>query len=157
MLHDKIQRDTIDPTKKDFDYESTPFYNMVRLTALYHQRVDASLKPIGMDSSRWRILIILTKMQQATITQLSKESVIKISTIAKIIQRMTADGLVETKTCTEDARSTKVFVTEYGAEKVEVMRGKVGKIVRQAYLDMDDEELAAINQITKAIHDNLSP
>lgn len=148
---------SLDPTKDDFDYQTSPFYNLARVISLYHQRLDAALKPVGMDVARWRILTILEKHEPATVTKLSTETMIRISTIAKLVQRMTAEGLVDTRPSTGDARSTDVFLTELGREKMALVFQKARAIAVQACYDIEDGDLHAVNVITRKIFSNLNP
>lgn len=150
-------RDRIDPSQQDYEFDEWPFYNMARLVALYHHKLDASLKPIGIDVPRWRVLSILSKRRCATVTQLSTDAVTKISTMAKIIQRMTTEGLVVTRPSSEDARSTEVLLTEVGEEMLSTVQEKVGSIGRQAFYDVSDADIKNINRISRKIYKNISP
>ena len=37
----------------NFVFDEWPFYNMSRLISIYHRRLDAVLKPIGIDTPFW--------------------------------------------------------------------------------------------------------
>lgn len=150
-------RDKIDPSQQEYEIDEWPFYNMARLVALYHHKLDASLKPIGIDVPRWRVLSILSKRGYATVTQISTEAVTKMSTMAKIIQRMNTEGLVVTRPSSEDARSTEVLLTEEGEKLLSMVQEKVGSIGRQAFYDISDDDIKNINRLSRKIYKNLAP
>lgn len=149
-------RAKIDPSKDPFDIAEWPFYHLARVTSIYSQRMDASLKPIGIDVPRWRVLTILHIHGKATITQLSAEAVTKMSTMAKIVQRMTAEKLVEVATSAEDARSTEVVLAPRGKEILSEVQSKVSMIGRVAFQDISDDEIRLLNGLTRRIYANLS-
>ncbi|CDO37943.1 MarR family winged helix-turn-helix transcriptional regulator [Novosphingobium sp. KN65.2] len=147
----------MDPVETEFEIHSWPFYHLARLTAIYQQRMDASLKPLGVDVPRWRVLALLQKHDKCTITQLSMEAVTKVSTMAKIIQRMTAEGLITTQPSAEDARSTEVMLSERGSQLLEIVQEKVSRIGRQAFHDVADQEIDDLNRLCERMYSNLAP
>ncbi len=150
-------REAINPEDERFDVDQWPFYQVSRLVGLYYLRLDAALKPLGIDASRWRVLMTLATGKAHTVTRIAEEAVTKTSTMAKTIQRMTAEKLVETGTSAEDARLTKVILTPAGRELLQQVRLKVGKLSREAFLNVDDEELLALNTVSRKLHRNLLP
>ena len=150
-------RHKIDPSHDDYEIEEWPFYHMARLISLYHLKMDNALKPIGMDVPRWRVLNILAKNEVATITEIASEAVIRMPTMAKIIQRMTSEGLVTTRTAASDGRSTEVLLTGEGRKKLDHAKVKAGVIGRQAFLEIDDEDVKSLNDVSRRIYGNLSP
>lgn len=137
------------------DFENWPFYNMSRLISLYHRRLDAALKPLKLDATKWRILSILSKRKAATVTEIAVEATALLSTTAKAIQRMAAEGLLQTRTAEHDARSIEVTLSERGAAAFAEAERKVSLIASRAFHDVAEEELNQINQITRRIHGNL--
>lgn len=157
MAGETSYRNKVDPSQKEYDLDEWPFYHLVRLTAAYHQKMDASLKSMGLDVPRWRVLNILARRPHATVTEISVEAVSKMSTIAKIIQRMAVQGLVVTRASAEDARATEVLITDLGREKLDMALKRVGAVARQAFYGVEDAEIQSVNQICRKIYGNLLP
>ncbi len=147
---------SIDPESDEFAIDEWPFYGITRLTARYHLRLDAVLKPIKMDVARWRVLMILATGRASTVTGISTEAVTKISTMAKIIQRMVAQDLVKTRTSAEDARSIEVSITAEGLRVLKLIRAKIGKVSKEAFLGLSGADLRELNRLTGKVFDNLS-
>ena len=150
-------RRKVDPSREEYEIDEWPFYHLARLIARYYLKMDASLKPIGIDVPRWRVMTILAKYEVATVSQIAVESVIKMSTMAKIVQRMSAQGLVTTRTSAEDARSTEVLLTDEGRALFDAARSKASFIAKQAFDDVSDEELRFVNAVSRKISANLAP
>ena len=135
----------------------SPFYQVVRMLARYSARMNAILKPAGLDVPKWRVLMMLSEKRPFTISELADEAVVNISTMAKIITRMIADGLVTTKTSETDARSTDVFITEQGELLLAHVRDKVNYLFKEAFRGMTKADMQLLNTLSVNIYDNLSP
>ena len=150
-----VVRISTDPESQDFQINDWPFFGVVQLTGRYHLKLDSVLKPIGMDVARWRTLMIVSSRSTATVTEIADIAVTKMSTTAKIIQRMTAQGLVETKQSPEDARATIVSITTSGRAVLKQIRAKVARLSDQAFRDVSKRELESLNSVVRKISSNL--
>lgn len=153
--HNASDRIHVDPESDDFDIRSWPFFGIVQLTGRYHLKLDAMLKPIGMDVPRWRVLMIVSSQGSASVTEISEIAVTKMSTMAKIIQRMTAQDLVSTRPSPDDARTTIVTITDSGRDVIQQIRKKVSRLSDRAFDGVSKSELEALNSIINKIHYNL--
>lgn len=146
----------MDPAQKLFEIQKWPFYHLARVNSIYAQRMDAALKPLGIDVPRWRVLALLQKNGACTVTQLSQEAVSKISTMTKIVQRMTAETLVTVRPSSEDARSTEVVISEEGARILDEVKAKVSRIGRAAFDGVSPDEIDRLNAICEKLYFNLA-
>ena len=124
----------------DFDFHQWPFYWIATVDRSYQSIMEKALAHIGLDIPSWRVLMILHSMRSASVSEISNHSVVKLSTMTKIIQRMQNDGLVTSSPSEQDRRVTVVTITEKG-EKV----GREGfnesvKIVERVFSDFTDVE-----------------
>src|SRR3569832_151706 len=103
----------------------SPFYHPVRMLARYATRMNAVLKPSGIDVPRWRVLTLLTEQKVMTVSKIAEESVVHISTMTKTITRMASEGLVKVRTSSTDARATEAMITSAGRKLLEQSREKV--------------------------------
>lgn len=147
----------MDPMQQAFEIQSWPFYHLARVTALYARHLDASLKPLGVDVPRWRVLAILDKNGTSTITQLAIEAVAKVPTMAKIIHRMVAEGLVTAHPSADDARSTNVEIASRGREILTLVQDKVSRIGRQAFHDVTEKDRQTLIRLSRKLYSNLAP
>lgn len=73
------------------------------------------MKKYGLDNSRRRIFTCL-KVKALSVLDLSEMVVSKMSTTTKIVYRLKDEGLAETYSCEDDARITRVVLTDKGLE-----------------------------------------
>lgn len=98
----------------NLNLDKSPFYWISKIHSQHVQHVDNALKAYGLDNSRRQILLALKSNDNASISDLSKTLISKISTTTKIVHRLEYEGLVETMNCKIDGRFTRVKLTEKG-------------------------------------------
>jgi DNA-binding MarR family transcriptional regulator len=135
----------------------SPFYQTVRMLARYYVRMNAVLKPLGIDMARWRVLSLLTERDVVTVSEIAEESVVHISTMTKTITRMVGEGLVTVRTSSTDARSTEVMIAPAGRQLMEQTRDKVKHVFKDALRGLSKTEVQLLNSLSARIFENLSP
>ena len=144
-----------DPASPDFRLDGSPFYWLTRVSGRYLLAMERRLKAIGMDVPRWRVLMILAEHEPAAITALSEASVVKLATMARIVQRMEAAGLVTTATSTSDGRVTEAAMTEAGRRALENVRAEGSRVYTQAFEGIDGAKVEAMIGHFRHLFDNL--
>lgn len=144
------------PDHPDFRLEESPFYNINRTSASYVTEMSKILKTVGMDQSRWRILMLLSEKNPLTVSEISNNSFIKLSTITHLLIRMEGEGLVERRPSEADNRVTDVYATARGLAKVDQLRRVAGRIYARAFEGISQEDVISLVRILKAVHQNLS-
>ncbi|MCQ4159897.1 MarR family transcriptional regulator [Roseomonas sp. GC11] len=152
----RLPRQEANPASPFYRIEKSPLYHAARLVGAYHRRMNAVLKPIGMDVPQWRVLGLLDARGPSTVSRIADEAVAQLSTMAKIIQRMALQGLVTTEVSSEDARSVIVSITGQGREALEQVREKAGLIFEEAFRGVADEEMLEFARLAEKIYGNLS-
>lgn len=135
----------------------SPFYHTVRMLARYYARMNAVLKPSGIDVQRWRVLSLLAEHQPITVSEIAEECVAHISTMAKTITRMAGEGLVTVRTSSADARSTEVMITPEGLALLERTKEKTKYVFKEALRGLSKTEVQLLNSLSARIFENLSP
>lgn len=144
------------PDEPGFVLDDYPLYALNRVSATYVEEMSKALKTIGMDQPRWRVLTLLEDRNPSTVTELSRRSVTKLSTITRIVMRMEAEGLVTRQSSPTDSRVTQVFITEQGRKSAVALRSLAGNVYRRAMEGLSDEEIALFAKVLRTIEDNLS-
>lgn len=150
-----FDRTRADPASDSFRYEESPFYWLARVVGRYHRDMDVMLKRIGMDVPRWRVLMTLVERSPASVSELAEIGVTQLSTMTKTVQRLEAEGLVETRRREGDGRVTEVVLTGAGRAAVERVRRQASRVFHQAFDLLTDEELGRLNGMLRAIFRNL--
>jgi DNA-binding MarR family transcriptional regulator len=122
------------PGTPAFQVDKYPFYLLNRAVSRYNALIDAKLRTIDIDVPSWRVLMILGEHAPRSVGQISETAVINLSTMMRIVQRMTQAGLVSCAPRPDDNRVTEVFLTKAGQKKLAAAR----KITAPVYLDLID-------------------
>lgn len=132
-----------------------PYYWITRVSARYTFEMERLLKPIGLDVSYWRVLSSLREHGSLSVSEISDYCILKLNTTTKIVQRMTAEGLVMTRSSRADGRVTEVTLTEAG-EKAAIKATQFARLLfERTFSDFDSGEIAEINSVLKRIFERL--
>ncbi len=152
---DAQSRKRADPASSDFLLEHSPFYRLAQVEGIYQQRMQQSLKAVGMDLPRWRVLMILHEKSPSTISEIADRAVMKLSTMTRVAQRLERERLVRLSVNSEDARRTDVHLTDEGAQAVQTIRSAASQIYRRATETFSDREIGQLNALLKRLTDAL--
>jgi DNA-binding MarR family transcriptional regulator len=136
-------------------------YLLARASYAVYKEFDAEVKKAGLSSLEWRVLATLApgdargsaKNGNAgmTIGELAREVLAQQPTLTKLIQRMSAGGLVERLADADDARKTRVASTAAGRKLVAGLLARA-KAHEAALLDeFRGDEVQALKKILHAL------
>jgi len=144
-----------DPGSADFHKEDFPFYWLAMVHGRYSQYMEKSLKRIGLDIARWRVLFILKENGQSSISEISTHAIAKLSTITKTVYRMKDDGLVDTAPCEEDGRVTQVRITAEGRAAIERIQAATGDVFKRSFANLTAAQIQRLNRSLETVFHNL--
>ena len=144
------------PGSEDFSLKSFPFYWVTQVHAQYVLNVDHALKKYGLDNSRRRILLALDSKPHASVSDLSDMVVSKMSTTTKIVYRLKDEGLVETYSCEDDARITRVLLTEKGVEMTNKINDLTSVVLEQSFEGLTPLQIEKMMESLKHVFKNLA-
>jgi len=145
----KPQKSTI-----PFDREKWPFYWMTKANGLYLATLEKSLKDSDLDIPSWRALMLLDGDDARSISFLAKESIIKLSTMTRIIQRMEKDELVIVRQRARDARVTEALLTPKGREARKVAWALAEDVMEKAFEGISTSDLQDLMKILMRVTAN---
>lgn len=132
-----------------------PFYWLTRTNALYLQALEATLKSVGLDVPRWRVLMSIHETGIASVSEIADQAIVKLPTMTKIIQRMQAEGLVTCQPRASDARVTEVLLTPEGHQARENAWHEADAVYRKAFGKMPAKDVEKLNRLLAQVFDNL--
>ncbi|MFD2236561.1 MarR family winged helix-turn-helix transcriptional regulator [Aureimonas populi] len=132
-----------------------PYYWIARVNARYLLRMEELLKQDGLDISRWRVLSSLREHGTLGVSEISEYCILKLNTTTKIVQRMVAEGLVETRSSRSDGRVTEVTLTPQGAQMALRAADAARIVFERSFADFEPSEIAQINGLLKRVFDRL--
>lgn len=143
-------------TSEDFNLDHSPYYWVTQVHAQYVQNIDHALKKYGLDNSRRRILLALRSKAHASVSDLSDMVVSKMSTTTKIVYRLKDEGLVETYSCDDDARITRVVLTEKGNEMTNKINDLTSVVLEQSFDGLTPLQIEKMMESLRHIFNNLA-
>ena len=144
------------PSIEDFSLDNFPFYWVTQVHAQHVQNVDHALKKYGLDNSRRRILMALKTKSHASVSDLSEMIISKMSTTTKIIYRLKDEGLVNTYCCEDDARITRVLLTEKGEQMTQKINDLTQVVLEQSFDGLTPLHVEKMMDSLKHIFRNLA-
>jgi len=145
-----------DPGTPHFQVSSYPFYLVNRLTSRYNQVIESRLKGIDLDIPSWRVLMVLGETNPRGVRDLADSAVIPLSTMTRIVQRMSAAGLVRSAVSAADARVTEVQLTALGEAKLAEAREVTSPIYHLVIGDMTAAEFENLIDLLDRLYRNLA-
>ncbi|MCJ2182433.1 MarR family transcriptional regulator [Novosphingobium sp. 1949] len=143
------------PSSENFRLDAYPFYLLNRAASRYNVVIESELRRIGIDIPAWRVLMILGEAQPLSIGQVAKSAVINMSTMMRIIERMTKAGLIETNPSEADGRVKEVLLTDHGKAKLADARIVTAPLYDKIIKGFSAAEFSTMLQILERLHDNL--
>ena len=144
-----------DPGSEAFRVDAYPFYLLNRAVSRYNVVIEAELRPIGIDIPTWRVLMVLGEHSPRPIAQISKSAVINISTMMRIVERMTKAGLIDSRPSLEDGRVTELQLTALGREKLAAARVVTAPFYRKLIEGFSARDFGRLLDLLNRLHDNL--
>lgn len=143
------------PSEDEFDYLDFPFYWLARVHGVYTRRMEDALKKVGGDIPSWRVLFILKVHGRSSMSEIATHALMKMPTLTRVIQRMKADGLVETATSATDNRVTEVTMTPAGVDMVHRIQEVTKPLFVKSLGPLSPKQIASLNEILATICDSL--
>ena len=144
------------PCVEDFSLDNFPYYWVTQVHAQHVQNIDHALKKYGLDNSRRRILLCLKSKPHASVSDLSGMVVSKMSTTTKIVYRLKDEGLVETYSCEDDARITRVVLTDKGQQMTQKINDLTNVVLEQSFEGLTPLQIEKMMESLKHIFKNLA-
>ena len=143
------------PNHDEFNLDNFPYYWITQVYGLYVAKMDNSLKKYGLDNSRRRILLAVYLYPDASVSDLSEMTLIKISTTTKILIRLREENLIETMLCPDDNRVTRVKLTQQGEEMVKKINEMTVVLFEDSFKGLKPSDIDRLNDSLKIIKQNL--
>ena len=101
-------------------------------------------------------MVSLEAKPNASVSELSEMIVSKMSTTTKIVYRLKEEGFVDTYSCENDARITRVHLTEKGKQMTIKINDLMGVVLEQSFDGLTPLQIEKMMESLKIIFKNLS-
>lgn len=144
-----------DPGTAAFQVKKYPFFLLNRLISRYNSVIEARLRVIGIDVPFWRVLLILGEEQPQGVRDIADAAIIPLSTMTRIIQRMSAADYVICEANADDARVTMVSLSPLGQEKLREARAATSPVYKSVIQDISAREFDLLVDLLERLQVNL--
>lgn len=144
------------PGTDAFQVSKYPFFQLNRLVSQYNIVVAERLRTIGIDIPTWRVLMILGEASPRGIGEIAQFAIIQISTLTRIIQRMSAAGLVTGQARDGDNRVTEILMTDLGKEQLAAARHLTAPVYAQVITGFSGREFESMMKMLDRLYVNLA-
>jgi DNA-binding MarR family transcriptional regulator len=126
--------------------------SLMRVQQLVLSELDAILKPHGLSFARYEALVLLTFSSRGSLPlgKMGERLQVHPTSITSIIQRLTADGLVNRRQHPEDGRAVLAEITPTGRKLVEAATADL--LAADFGLgSLDDDQLKAVSELLRPV------
>ncbi len=141
------------PNEDPESIKNFPFFWVSQVNGKYTQLIEKSIKKLGIDNTKRKIILSTNALGQASITEIANLSTTKLTTTTKAVYRLVDDEIVEVFSSTEDERISMVRLTPKGIALVEQIN-QISIVTLSGILNsFDEKELSNFNQLLKKLYD----
>lgn len=141
------------PTNEPHSLQNFPFFWIAQVNGKYTQLIEKSVKKLGIDNTRRKIILSTNAFGEASITDIAKLATLKLTTATKAVYRLVDDGIVEVFSSAHDERISMVKLTDKGLQLVDQVNN-ISAVALSGILNaFEDDELIQLNLQLKKIFD----
>ena len=123
-------------------------------SALLSDRIEADLRPFGIDRAEYEILVVLSESEdrRMRMAELAAAVYQSRSRLTHTITRMEKANLVQRRSCPTDRRGVWAELTTEGLDLIRVAAPTHVETVRRNFVEvMSEEEYAAVGRVFSAV------
>jgi len=114
--------------------------------------LDSRLEPMGLSQARWQPILALHRAQQPlTQSALAAELSIESPTLVRMLDRLSADGWLQRKSCPNDRRAYHVVLTDKARDACADIEKEVVQLRAELYGPIDAVELEGCVRVLEQI------
>ncbi|AWP22664.1 MAG: MarR family transcriptional regulator [Gammaproteobacteria bacterium] len=122
---------------------------------LWRTELDRRLRPLGLSQAKWRMLVHIACSEDCTQAELAARLGVEAPTVVGLLDRLTADGLVERRESPHDRRSKTVHLCEGGRALMRPISEMAEDLSRELLTHLSAEEVTVTTAALKKIRDRL--
>lgn len=140
----------------DFDPEQTFGFNLYDAARLLRRDFERRAKRHGVTRAQWAALAFLARQSGLRQTQLADLLEVTPMAVARLIDRMEGEGLIERRSDPDDRRAWRLFLTARARARIDELR-ETGRETRDiALAGISDTDQAVLLNALQRIRNNLA-
>lgn len=131
-------------------------FHLLQAHRAHRARAEAALNKVGLHTGQEMLLLRLWTEEGIPQSQLAASMGVEPPTVTKMLQRMEHAGLIERRADPEDARISRVFLTEYGRALEQPVLEVWQQLEEQTVVGLSAAEQALLRRLLLQVTANLS-
>ena len=148
-------REAEENAARAFRLEDHLFFHFSQILARRTRALNASLRPYGLDYSRWRVLAVLHEHSGASMGRLADLTSVDRTTLTRTLGLMEKAGLVARRERENDRRSFSISLTTKGRRLFARILPLALKETDRALAGFSPEEIGSLRDRLKRMAENL--
>jgi DNA-binding MarR family transcriptional regulator len=125
---------------------------LLHLAARLREKVlDDGLAPLGLNATRFRVLSIVQRLRLCTMGELSMFSTVDRTTMTRLVDQLTEQGLVERHTPPDDRRKVTLKLTPAGGRLYKRALSMIQKVNHAVFIGIADEQLQRMTDVLRTV------
>lgn len=129
------------------EFRDTVTYLLSKLTTAHRNLIEKSVQEIGLHSGQIFVLLELWRKDKQRQVDLAEKLNLAAPTVNKILGGMLEAELVTRERFDNDARSTRIVLTQKGRDVRPLLEGKWAEIEEQTVMGLTDTEALILKQL----------
>ena len=122
----------------------------------WRAELDRRLAGLGLSQARWLVLLHLARFDEApTQRELAQSVGVEGPTLARLLDSLEAQGLVQRHSVVEDRRAKKIVLSDSARPLIEQIEAIATALRQELFVGIDEEEARICLRVHKRILDNL--
>lgn len=131
-------------------------FQLLQAHRAHRARADAALNKLGLHSGQEMLLLRLWAEEGIPQSQLAASMGVEPPTVTKMLHRMEHAGLIERRSDPDDARISRVYLTERGRALEQPVLAVWKQLEAQTVAGLSDTEQALLRRLLMQLSTNLS-
>lgn len=129
---------------------------LAQMSRAWRAELDRRLVGMGLSQARWLVLLHLSRFEESpTQRELAKSVGVEGPTLARLLDSLEAQGLIQRMAVAEDRRAKKIALCPPARPLIEKIEAISSQLRQELFAGIDDEELRRCQQVHARILANL--
>ena len=129
---------------------------LAQMSRGWRAELDRRLAGLGLSQARWLVLLHLARFDEApTQRELAQSVGVEGPTLARLLDSLEAQGLVQRHSVVEDRRAKKIVLSDSARPLIEQIEASATALRQELFVGIDEEEARICLRVHKRILDNL--
>mgnify|MGYP003151499634 FL=1 len=130
-------------------------FAVARVTRRWRKLLDERLKDLGVTQARWTTMVYLQQGGEGlTQRELARLMAIENPTLARLLDSLEQQGLIERRPCPNDRRARRLHLTKDGTEFMNVLTERAARLREEMLEGISDRDIEGAVKVFHRILEN---